>query len=198
MKLELSETVLEKYNLTLGECIILYLATKNINIKKCVESVIARGLASKNLIEDGKIVLPSETINLVSSVIIDSNSKVINRDEEFLNLARKLQELYPKGRKGGTTYMWRGTTAEIAKKLKTLVVKYNFEFTEEQAISATEKYVQSFNGDYTKMRLLKYFILKNIKDADNNVDLVSDFMSIIENGDQDDDINRDWTSTLVN
>lgn len=198
MKLELDENVLERYNLTLGECLIIYLATKKINIKDCVESVIAKGLVLKDLIEDGNLIVPSKSKDLLSSVIIDSNSKVINRDEEFLNLARKLQELYPKGRKGGTTYMWRGTTAEIAKKLKTLVVKYNFEFTEEQAISATEKYVQSFNGDYTKMRLLKYFILKNIKDADNNVDLVSDFMSIIENGDQGDDINRDWTSTLVN
>lgn len=196
MKIELDEDVLKRYDLTLGESIILYLALKKINIKDCIESIIAKGLVLKDLIEDGKLIVPIESAELLSSVVIDSNNKVINRDEEFRELAKKIQELYPKGRKSGTTYMWRGTVAEIAKKLKTLVVKYNFEFTEEQALSATKKYVESFNGDYTKMRLLKYFILKNIKDADNNVELVSDFMSLIENEGQE-DANNDWTIKLV-
>ena len=196
MKLELDENVLERYNLTLGECLIIYLATKKINIKDCVESVIAKGLVLKDLIEDGNLIVPSESKDLLSSVIIDSNSKVINRDAEFIELAKKIQELYPKGKKSGTTYMWRGTVAEIAKKLKTLVVKYNFKFTEEQAISATKRYIESFNGDYTKMRLLKYFILKNVKDADNNVELISDFMSLIENEGQEEE-SSEWTTTLL-
>lgn len=196
MKLELSEEILERYNITLGEFLILYLATKNINIKNCVESVIAKGLADKNLIEEGKLVLNTETMRSLSSIMIDSNEKVVNRDTEFLELAKEIQEIYPKGRKAGTTYMWRGTAAEVAKKLKTLVVKYNFEFTREQAIDATRTYVQSFDGDYTKMRLLKYFILKNVKDADNNVEIISDFMALIENAGQEEE-NRDWTTNLV-
>lgn len=195
MKLELDENVLERHDLTLGECLIIYLASKKINIKDCVESVIAKGLVLKDLIEDGNLIVPSESKDLLFSVIIDSNNKVINKDEEFIKLAKKIQELYPKGKKSGTTYMWRSTAAEIAKKLKTLVVKYKFKFTEEQAISATKRYVESFNGDYTKMRLLKYFILKIVKDADNNVELISDFMSLIENEGQEE--NSEWTTTLV-
>jgi hypothetical protein len=103
-----------------------------------------------------------------------------------------LRELYPKGKKEGTTYLWRGSVAEIAKKLKTLVVKYGCKFTKEQAINATKEYVKSFNGNYTKMRLLKYFIVKLDKDFDGNINFVSEMMSIIENEDDLDTHNDNW------
>ena len=63
---------------------------------------------------------------------------------------------------------------------KTLVVKYNFKFTEEEALEATKKYIESFNGNYRFMQLLKYFILKS---DPNTGDIKSDFMSLIENKD---------------
>ena len=39
-------------------------------------------------------------------------------------------------------------------------MKYG-EYTDEQVIEATKAYVASFNGNYTYMQLLKYFIWKN-------------------------------------
>ena len=88
--------------------------------------------------------------------------------------------------------MWRDSTAVIARKLKTLVVKYDYEFTEEQALKATKAYVESFNGDYTYMQLLKYFILKTMPDGE----IRSDFMSYIENEGHEDDIGKDWNTSL--
>ena len=113
-----------------------------------------------------------------------------NPTVDFTELARKLREIYPAGRKPGTNYQWRGSTAEIAKKLKTLYVKYEFEFTEEDAIDATQRYIESFHGDYTFMRLLKYFILKTTIDGDGNSDIK--FMSLIENAGQEDDTDDKW------
>ena len=86
---------------------------------------------------------------------------------------------YPNGIKPGTTYYWRGTKEEIAQKLRILVVKYNFQFTEEEAIAATEEYVNSFK-DYKHMKLLKYFLLKTLV-SDGRIEIDSPFMSIIEN-----------------
>lgn len=198
MRITIDSNILDKYNITLEEFLMLYIAAKKVNIKEVMASLVTKNLADWNLFEDSQLVLSDNTKELLSSVIIDSDKKVQDKDDFFLSLADKMQEIYPKGRKAGTTYMWRGTKAEIAKKLKTLVVKYNFSFNEKQVLSATKSYVESFNGDYTKMRLLKYFVLKIERDADNNPVLISELMSLIENEGQDDTTtNRDWTTELV-
>ena len=135
--------------------------------------------------------------DLISTIAIDSDKNVIDKDSEFIELANELRELYPAGRKEGTTYMWRGTTAEIAKKLKTLVVKYKYSFTREQVLKATKDYINSFNGNYKKMRLLKYFILKSEKDADDNINIISELMTLIENEGHTEAQRDDWMSTMV-
>ena len=86
---------------------------------------------------------------------------------------------------------------KIAKKLKTLVVKYGYSFSREDVIKATKEYVNSFNGNYRYMQLLKYFILKSVKDADDNVDIKSELMSLIENSGQLDTQRDDWVSNRI-
>ena len=47
------------------------------------------------------------------------------------------------------------------------------------------------------MQLLKYFILKSVKDADDNVDIKSELMSLIENSGQLDTQRDDWVSNMI-
>lgn len=197
MRLTIDQTVLEKHDLTVSEFMVLYLSVNSVNIKSCMDSLVAKGLADKNLFSEDSIVVSDKVKDLVSTIAIDSDKSVIDKDAEFLELANELRELYPAGRKEGTTYMWRGTTAEIAKKLKTLVVKYKYSFTREQVLKATKEYISSFNGNYKKMRLLKYFILKSERDADDNVNVISELMTLIENDGQTDTQRDDWMSTMV-
>lgn len=197
MRLTIDQTVLDKHDLTISEFMVLYLSVNSVDIKSCMDSLVAKGLADKNLFSEGSIVVSDKIKELVSTIAIDSDKSVIDKDAEFIELANELRELYPSGRKEGTTYMWRGTTAEIAKKLKTLVVKYKYSFTREQVIKATKEYISSFNGNYKKMRLLKYFILKSERDADDNVNVISELMTLIENEGQTDAQRDDWMSTMV-
>lgn len=197
MRLTIDQSVLDKHNLTISEFMVLYLSANSVNINSCVDTLVARGLANKDLFTKGNIVLSDKVKDLVATIAIDSDKSVIDKDAEFIELANELREMYPAGRKEGTTYMWRGTTAEIAKKLKTLVVKYKYSFTREQVIKATKEYISSFNGNYKKMRLLKYFILKSEKDADDNVNVISELMTLIENEGQTDAHRDDWMSTMV-
>lgn len=197
MRLTIDQTVLEKHDLTVSEFMVLYLNVNSVNIKSCMDSLVAKGLADKNLFSEDGIVVSDKVKDLVSTIAIDSDKSVIDKDAEFIELANELRELYPAGRKEGTTYMWRGTTAEIAKKLKTLVVKYKYSFTREQVLKATKEYISSFNGNYKKMRLLKYFILKSERDADDNVNVISELMTLIENEGQTDAQRDDWMSTMV-
>ena len=197
MKLTIDQTILDKNGLTLEEFLVLYLNAKDVDIGKVSQSLIAKGLADKDLFSNGKIVVSDKIKDLISTISIDSDKNVIDKDSEFTELATELREIYPAGRKDGTTYMWRGTTAEVAKKLKTLVVKYGYTINREDVIKATKEYVSSFNGNYRYMQLLKYFILKSVKDADGNVDIKSELMSFIENSGQLDKQKEDWVSNMI-
>ena len=197
MKLTIDQTILDKNGLTLEEFLVLYLGAKDVDIESVSQSLIAKGLADKDLFSNGRIVISDKVKDLISTISIDSDKNVIDKDSEFTELATELREIYPAGRKDGTTYMWRGTTAEVAKKLKTLVVKYGFTINKEDVIKATKEYVSSFNGNYKYMQLLKYFILKSVRDADGNVEVKSELMSIIENSGQVNTQRDDWMSTMI-
>lgn len=190
-KVSINKDVLEKNNLSMDEFLVLLLTYNKANIQEVKQSLVEKGLADFSVFDD-ELVISSATKDLITSVSIDSDVKVLSKDKEFKELADKLKELFPKGKKAGTTYMWRDSTAVIARKLKTLVVKYDYQFTEEQAIKATKAYVESFNGDYTYMQLLKYFILKTLPDGE----IKSDFMSYIENEGQEDELSDNWLTEM--
>lgn len=190
-KVSINKDVLEKNNLSMDEFLVLLLTYNKANIREVKQSLVEKGLADFSVFDD-ELVISSTTKDLITSISIDSDVKVLSKDKEFRELADKLKELFPKGKKAGTTYMWRDSTAVIARKLKTLVVKYDYQFTEEQAIKATKAYVESFNGDYTYMQLLKYFILKSLPDGE----IKSDFMSYIENEGQEDELSDNWLNEM--
>lgn len=196
MKLTIDQTILDKYGLSVEEFLVLYLMANNVNIDSCMENLITKGFANRNLYKHS-LVISDNIKDIISTIVIDSDKNVIDKDDEFLELAKEMQELYPSGRKPGTNYMWRGTVAEVAKRLKTLVVKYKYSYTKEQVIKATKEYISSFNGDYRTMRLLKYFILKSEKDYDNNINVISDLMTLIENEGQIEEQRNDWISTMI-
>lgn len=189
MTITVADKILDKYNLSIEEFLILYICSKEYDIKELVDTIIAKGYADKNLYNPNTAIVSNNVKEIISSVIIDSDKAVIDKEEDYLRVAKKMQEIFPKGKKEGTTYAWRDCTAVIAKKLKTLVVKFDFKFTEEEALNATKKYVESFNGNYKFMQLLKYFILKN---DTTTGDIKSEFMSLIENDDIELDNNLEF------
>ena len=193
MNITIDDRVLNKYNLSLEEFLVLYLCSKEVNIEATIKSLIDSGIVNRDLYNKVSAVVSNNTKELIASIIIDSDKAVINKDSEFTSLAEKLREIYPKGVKPGTTYLWRDSVPVIARKLKTLVTKLGASFTEEEAIAATQKYVDSFNNDRKYMQLLKYFILKTDKETG---DIRSEFLAIIQNPDVD-ITDEDWTSSLV-
>ena len=107
-----------------------------------------------------------------------------------------MRETYPKGLKPGTNYQWRDSTAIIADRLMKLVAKYNIEFTDEEAIEATKRYISSFNGNYRYMQILKYFISKQKPVEGAPAEQNSQFLSFLQNKDSIIE-NQDWTANLV-
>lgn len=196
MKFIIDKEACNKNGMSLGEILALIVISNDIDIGKSTSILVSTGLVT-SAGSDTKLRLTKKGTETLNNVIIDSAPVSKDEDTRLEILANKLRELYPAGRKEGTSYMWRGTTAEIVRKLKTLQLKYKFTFTDEQAIKATSEYIKSFNGNYRFMQLLKYFILKTARDEDGNIEVKSEFMSLIEN-EKDINVHRDdWMSTMV-
>ena len=128
-------------------------------------------------------------------MIVDSDKKS-KPDERLTQLATRLKEVFPKGKKDGTNYYWADGVALIVRRLKLFFRKYGDTYTDEQIVKAAEKYVQGFNGNYTYMRLLKYFIFKEKVGAAGEVEGDSELISYIENAGQEENLRIDWTSTI--
>lgn len=193
MRYTIDEEILEKNNLTLDEFLVLLLNNRQVSYNEIKESLIAKGIVDANLYDNELLVLSNNTKDLITGIIIDSDKRVINKDSEYESLAIKMKEVYPSGKKPGTSYPWRDSTAVIARKLKTITTQFNCKFTEDEAIKATEEYVKSFNGDYRYMELLKYFILKTDKTTG---EIKSNFMSFLENKGQEDSFNDNWLTEM--
>lgn len=195
MRIVIDEKLLPEYNLTLQEVLYLLFIESGGNAKECITSLINKEWGKKNLFEEDGLILSDNDKDRLYEIIVESEKVVQDRKDELEILAKKLMDIYPEGRKPGTTYKWRGSIAEITRKLKNLVAKYNCKFTEEQAIKATKEYVASFNGDYRFMKLLKYFLLKAPRNNNGDVEIESDFMAYLENSGEE-HTNNNWTTDL--
>lgn len=197
MKWSIDESVLAKNNLTLNEYLFLLFNARGGDVQECIASLVAKGWAEQDLFDETKVVLSDNAKEDIFNVLIDSDKLVENKQDNFNSLANKLREIFPKGNKAGTNYNWRGSTAEIARKLKNLVVRYGCRFTDEEAIEATKAYVASFNGDYKYMKLLKYFLLKTPRNNNGDVEIESDFMTYLENEGAAEENNGNWAVDLA-
>ena len=133
----------------------------------------------------------------IESILAKSKIHVSSDNlERYRALADKMREIYPKGLKPGTNYQWRDSTAIIADRLMKLVAKYNVEFTDEEAVDATKRYIASFNCNYRYMQILKYFISKQRPVEGDSPEQNSQFLSFLQNEEGIIE-NQDWTANLV-
>ena len=162
-----------------------------------------RSLVSKGLITKANGTMQSlnrkysateKGIALADELIADSEKSIAIKEDSIKELADKLRSIYPEGKMAGTSYYYRGNRADIIRKLKSFFRRYG-EYTDGQIIEATQRYVASFNGNYTYLRLLKYFIWKD-ENKDGETLQVSQLADWIENKNEANATNTDWVTTL--
>lgn len=181
MKLTINTDVLKKYNISFGQYLVLLSGYYGLDYDNIQDELVKKKLIEKNLFHNFPPSLPDSTKNLIAQILVESSDKIQNCGiSDFEELARNLQLIYPDGIKPGKTYSWRGKLDDIAQKLRTLVVKYDFVFTEEEAVQATKEYIKAFN-DYKYAHTLRNFILYTRRDEHGHYEMESMFMTIIEN-----------------
>lgn len=147
-----------------------------------------------SILEKGKLALAEESVQ-EKPILKRVATKAIK--ERCDALAVKLMEIYPAGKKPGTNTQWRGNKGIVSEKLQKLLINGN-KFTDEEAIDATKAYVAGFNGMYTTMRCLIYFLSKR-ELIGGEVKNSCDFMSYVEdvrNNPQQTHVAKDWDVEL--
>lgn len=191
----------DKVDKDIGVDGLLYLTTLYLGCvinKETIDKLNNKGLIFINSFKDGipdDVSPTKESAEIVEGTYANMEISGKEDDDRFNNLADKLRELFPTGRKPGTQLQWRDSTKIIAQRLKIFVKKFDVKFTDEQAIEATKKYISGFNGNYQFMQVLKYFIMKAGKEDGTSV-VNSQLLSYMENTDCTDNFSDDWTSTL--
>lgn len=186
-------------NTSMEEIFVLLLFLNKVDIASTKESLIDKGYIATDY---DKVSKPSgfrvtaKGAELINKVIIDSEKYNSTDEDSLLALAKELKELFPKGKKPGTNYYWTEGAPLIVRRLKLFFKKYS-KYPNEDIVKATKAYVSSFNGDYTWMRLLKYFILKESKNALGEVESASDLLNYLENKDQININSNDWLDRVI-
>lgn len=194
----LNKKAAQQNGITIDEALLMLVIHNKVDLERAEKALIQKGLitAERNdLFQQVGWRLTNKGTEVLDYVIMDSDKEQEPQDR-LIQLATRLKEIFPKGKKDGTNYYWADGVALIVRRLKLFFKKYGNKFTDEQIIQAAEKYVQGFNGNYQYMRLLKYFIFKEKVGANGEVEGDSELISYIENSGHEEDLRNDWTSSL--
>ena len=184
MKLVIDETVCNNFDISLEEVLVGLIFKLNIDTNSVIESLMEKGALVSNKL--GILKLDKYTEDRITQILLNSDKEVPS-DERCENLAIQMRALYPKGN-SSSGYPWRGNLRDLTKRLKKFFKLYG-NWTDEEIINATQRYVSHYNGDYTYMRILKYFILKSDKGEEG-----SDLATWLEN---DTEVNNDdWLNEM--
>ena len=199
MKITIDEDVCKKYGMTMSELLMILLVKLGVNILELGEQMADVQMIVPHDIIDGKYLVTQRWNDTVENIILDSD-KYTQPIDRLDQLVIELQKIFPEGKKEGTSQYWRGNKREISLRLKKFFKLYDNTYTDEQILTAAKNYVETFNGQYNYMRVLKYFIWKDEKklteDEKIQVVEISDLANYIENANSINDLKDEWTSTL--
>ena len=204
MKITIDEKICTKHKMTPQE-VLIALAVRVGGFEGSIENMVNREI----LVDDKTYKVTQHWSDVLDEILSDSSGKVEKSDEELLELAKQMRELYPQGKMKDrygrmTPYYYRCNNGEVVKKLKKFFTIFG-SVSDEDILDATRRYVASFQGNYTGMRLIKYFILKDdvkpSEDGTGHVEQISDLATFLENKESEEEgVNNDdsWLMTSRN
>lgn len=196
MRISIDESICKKYNMTLPEVLGMLLVKTGES-----QTVFQQMLEKQMIVTDGifkQLMVTQRWDDVMSNILLDSDSDK-QSDDRLDILATALMEIFPKQKKVGTSHYFRGNRKDVILRLKKFFKLYGGKFSDEQILDAAKRYVESFNGNYQYMRVLKYFLWKDEKKVNTEgeiyIDESSDLATLIENVDSE-DYRQDWTTSI--
>ena len=194
MKITIDEDACKKVKLSLPEVLMITLVKTGVNIETLLKQMKEKQILVEEHTLLGTNLLVTQRWSDLSDKALLSADKSVPDNKRLENLAKSLMEVFPAGKKEGTSQYWKGNLRDNTLRLAKFFKLYGDKYTDEQIINATQKYINSFNGNYAYLKLLKYFIWKDERLKGESVQsLLADF---IENESSEDTTNTDWTVEL--
>lgn len=194
MKYVIDTDVCIREQISLPIVLSVMLVQSGADLKELKEELFAKEVLVR---KDNDILVTEAWADRISRILLLSDQEV-PCESRLDNLAVKLMDIFPKGKKEGTSVYFKGNKKDNKLRLQKFFKLYGNTYTDEQIIEAAKRYVESFNGNYSYMRALKYFIWKDEKKTDGEgkvyVEEVSDLATYIEN--EGDSQNKEWELSL--
>lgn len=185
-RITIDPEVIEKNHLSLGEFLFTLLFLWGYNPEELAETMVTEGSAYY----DNDSVFPKkETVEKVKDCLLNKIPIELS-DEEILNLAIQLKEIYPKGL-SEYGVPWTEGKLLVAERLKGFFSKYG-SYSAESVINATKKYVEIME-DSPYMRTLKNFIFRESINPSGTREVSSDLYTYLESS-EDMERKTEWTA----
>ena len=201
MKITIDEDVCKKVKLSLPEVLMITLVKTGVNIETLLKQMKEKQILVEEHTLLGTNLLVTQRWSDLSDKALLSADKSVPDNKRLENLAKSLMEVFPAGKKEGTSQYWKGNLRDNTLRLAKFFKLYGDKYTDEQMIEAAKNYVSSHNGKYQYMRVLKYFIWKDTRkvnsEGEGYIEEVSDLAAFIENAKDEKNLKDDWMSTMV-
>ena len=201
MKITIDEDACKKVKLSLPEVLMITLVKTGINIETLLKQMKEKQILVEEHTLLGTNLLVTQRWSDLSDKALLSADKSVPDNKRLENLAKALMEVFPAGKKEGTSQYWKGNLRDNTLRLAKFFKLYGDKYTDEQMIEAAKNYVSSHNGKYQYMRVLKYFIWKNTRkvnsEGEGYIEEVSDLAAFIENAKDEKNLKDDWMSTMI-
>lgn len=201
MKITIDEDACKKVKLSLPEVLMITLVKTGVNIETLLKQMKEKQILVEEHTLLGTNLLVTQRWSDLSDKALLSADKSVPDNERLENLAKSLMEVFPAGKKEGTSQYWKGNLRDNTLRLAKFFKLYGDKYTDEQMIEAAKNYVSSHNGKYQYMRVLKYFIWKDTRkvnsEGEGYIEEVSDLAAFIENAKDEKNLKDDWMSTMV-
>ena len=201
MKITIDEDACKKVKLSLPEVLMITLVKTGVNIETLLKQMKEKQILVEEHTLLGTNLLVTQRWSDLSDKALLSADKSVPDNKRLENLAKSLMEVFPAGKKEGTSQYWKGNLRDNTLRLAKFFKLYGDKYTDEQMIEAAKNYVSSHNGKYQYMRVLKYFIWKDARkvnsEGEGYIEEVSDLAAFIENAKDEKSLKDDWMSTMV-
>jgi hypothetical protein len=201
MKITIDEDACKKVKLSLPEVLMITLVKTGVNIETLLKQMKEKQILVEEHTLLGTNLLVTQRWSDLSDKALLSADKSVPDNKRLENLAKSLMEVFPVGKKEGTSQYWKGNLRDNTLRLAKFFKLYGDKYTDEQMIEAAKNYVSSHNGRYQYMRVLKYFIWKDARkvnsEGEGYIEEVSDLAAFIENAKDEKNLKDDWMSTMV-
>lgn len=201
MKITIDEDACKKVKLSLPEVLMITLVKTGVDIETLLKQMKEKQILVEEHTLLGTNLLVTQRWSDLSDKALLSADKSVPDNKRLENLAKALMEVFPAGKKEGTSQYWKGNLRDNTLRLAKFFKLYGNKYTDEQLIEAAKNYVSSHNGKYQYMRVLKYFIWKDTRkvnsEGEGYIEEVSDLAAFIENAKDEKNLKDDWMSTMV-